>query len=142
VPSIPQAGAIVYRTDDGFLRVLLVRANKDPNLWVLPKGSIDPGESPRIAALREAFEEAGVSGLIVGSAGAPLRFRSGDKDVVVDYFLVELTSEMPSPERREKCWCLVEEAGEKLVFQNARDLLNAAVKKIPAGSAGHESVAR
>lgn len=128
---VAQAGAIVFRADDGFVRVLLVRSRKDPTVWVFPKGHLDAGEQPRMAALREAFEEAGVTGLVIGRAGPTLKFRSGSEDVAVEYFLVELTAEMPSPEGREKCWCLPQEADARLVFQTSRDLLKTALDKIP-----------
>ena len=129
--SIPQAGAVVFRREDGIVRVLLVRSMKDPRLWVLPKGSIEPGETPRVAALRETFEETGVSGLVVGRAGPTLRFESAGRNLSVEYFLVEMTAEMPSPEGREKCWCLPEDAAERITFQNTRDLLKNALEKIP-----------
>ena len=138
MPSIPQAGAIVFRLDDGFVRVLLVRSKKDPTLWVFPKGHIEPGEAPRITALREAFEEAGVTGLVIGRAGPTLRFRSGDEDLAVDYFLIEMTAEMASPEGREKCWCLPEEADAQITFRDARDLLRTALAKVPVAVAGRE----
>jgi len=131
MPAIPQAGAIVFRRDGGLVRVLLVRSKQDPRLWVFPKGSIEAGETPQVAALRETFEEAGVSGLIVGRAGPALRFESGGRNLVVDYFLVEMTAEMPSPEGRDKRWRLPEEAAELITFQNARDLLKNALEKVP-----------
>ena len=127
---VKQAGAIVCREEGGIVRVLLVRSRKDPTLWVFPKGHINPGEAPRIAALREAFEEAGVAGVITGPAGPTLTFRSGDEMVAVDYYIVRLTAEMPSPERREKVWLLPEEAEQRLVFENARQLLRRAVKEV------------
>jgi 8-oxo-dGTP pyrophosphatase MutT (NUDIX family) len=101
---------------------------------VFPKGGIEPGETPQVAALRETFEEAGVSGLIVGRAGPALRFDSGGRNLVVDYFLVELTAEMPSPEGREKRWCLPDDAAERITFQNSRDLLKGALERIPPAS--------
>ena len=130
LPVIAQAGAIVFRIEGGIVRVLLVRAKKDPNLWVFPKGHIDPGEQPAMAALREAFEEAGVAGLVLRSAGPPLTFPRGNEVVAVSYFLVQLTAEMPSPERREKVWLLPEEADEKLVFDNSRQLLRRALAEL------------
>lgn len=131
MPYVPQAGAVVYRREGGIVRVLLVRSIKDPRLWVLPKGSIEAGETPQVAALRETFEETGVSGLLVCRAGPTLRFESAGRQLAVEYFLVEMTAEMPSPEGREKCWCLPEEAAERITFQNTRDLLKNAVEKIP-----------
>ena len=55
-------------------RVSLVRT--------LPAGFIEAGETPQVAALRETFEEAGVSGLIVARAGSPLRFESAGRSLV------------------------------------------------------------
>ena len=126
---VKQAGAIVFREEGGIARVLLVRSRKNPALWVFPKGHIEAGEAPRIAALREAFEEAGVSGVITGPAGPRLTFRSGDETVTVDYYVVRLTAEMASPEGREKVWLLPEEADQRLAFENARQLLKAATAK-------------
>ena len=128
--TVQQAGAIVVREEGGIRRILLVRSKKDPRVWVFPKGHIEAGEEPRVTALREAFEEAGVAGIILGSAGPALTFRSGDQHIAVDYFIVQLTAEMASPEGRDKLWLPEEEAEAQLAFQNARELLRAALKKL------------
>jgi len=49
-------------------KILLVKEARGnyQNLWGLPKGSVDEGESPESAVLRELTEETGVSGSIVG----------------------------------------------------------------------------
>jgi diadenosine hexaphosphate hydrolase (ATP-forming) len=127
---VRQAGAVVFRIEGGIPRVLIVRSKKDPSLWVFPKGHIDPGEAATVAALREAYEEAGVSGIIIGPAGPALTFRAGDHMMAVDYFLVQLTAEMGSPEGREKAWLLPEEAEQRLAFENARQLLRTAVETL------------
>ena len=59
------AGLIMYR---GFpaLEVFLVHpggpffAKKDLGAWSIPKGLVEPGEDPRLAALREFSEEVGL----------------------------------------------------------------------------------
>ncbi len=59
------AGVLLYRHRDGALEVLLVHpggpfwAKRDLGAWTLPKGEIDPGESPEDAAFRELTEETG-----------------------------------------------------------------------------------
>lgn len=37
------------------------RIDRDQNAWQMPQGGVDPGEEPRAAALRELWEETGVS---------------------------------------------------------------------------------
>jgi 8-oxo-dGTP diphosphatase len=50
-------------------RLLLVRRANPPQLWTLPGGRIELGESAADAARRELFEETGVEADIVGFAG-------------------------------------------------------------------------
>jgi 8-oxo-dGTP pyrophosphatase MutT (NUDIX family) len=58
---LEQAGAICVRQRKGKAEVLLINGKRNGK-WGIPKGSIEPGESPSRAAAREAFEEAGVYG--------------------------------------------------------------------------------
>ena len=125
-----QAGAVVFRTDGGSVRVLLVRSRKNPGVWVFPKGHLEEGESHADAAIREAEEEAGILGTLVGPVGPTLTFQSGDEPVAVEYYLVHLTVDAPSPEGRQKVWLSPDEALDRLDFQNARELLRAAVREI------------
>jgi 8-oxo-dGTP pyrophosphatase MutT (NUDIX family) len=53
----PAASAVVFN-DQG--QVLLQQRSDNGN-WALPGGAIDPGEEPANAAIREVFEETGVS---------------------------------------------------------------------------------
>jgi bis(5'-nucleosidyl)-tetraphosphatase len=127
---VSQAGAVVFRTDGGSVRVLLVRSRKNPGVWVFPKGHLEEGESHADAAIREAEEEAGILGTLVGPVGPTLTFQSGDEPVAVEYYLVHLTVDAPSPEGRQKVWLSPGEALDRLDFQNARELLRAAVREI------------
>jgi 8-oxo-dGTP pyrophosphatase MutT (NUDIX family) len=123
VRRIEQAGGIAVRRDRERWSVLLVRARKDPSVWIFPKGHIEPGETPDDAALRETQEEAGVNGELVGPIGAPLEFQSGREPVRVQYFLIIATAEAESPEGRVKRWYPLERAAEQLTFNGARELL-------------------
>jgi len=127
---VEQAGGIAFRRDAGRLTILLVKAKKDPSLWIFPKGHIEKGETAAETAAREMREEAGVTGDVVGPVGEPVEFQSGREAVRVRYFLIRATSEVESPERREKGWFAVDEARERLRFENARELLSAAHRAI------------
>lgn len=54
--NVPAAGGLVMRNNKSML--FMERNGK----WDLPKGKIDPGETPQMAALREVEEECGISG--------------------------------------------------------------------------------
>ena len=58
-----KAAVIPYRIRKARLEVALVTTSKGKR-WSVPKGSIDDGEHPRDAAIREAEEEAGLKGLV------------------------------------------------------------------------------
>jgi 8-oxo-dGTP pyrophosphatase MutT (NUDIX family) len=58
-----RVAAVCYRRTENGLEFLLVRTRSNRG-WTFPKGHVEPGESARHAARREAMEEAGVSGLM------------------------------------------------------------------------------
>ena len=105
--------------------MLLVRAKKDPSVWIFPKGHIEDGESTQTTALRELREEAAVEGTIVRGLGT-LQFESGVEMVRVEYFLVRYLRDVPPAESRERRWCSYDEALELLRFPSARELLQSA----------------
>ena len=56
-----QSAVLPYRWRDGDLEVLLI-TSRGGKRWVLPKGIVEPGFAPAASAVKEAAEEAGVSG--------------------------------------------------------------------------------
>ena len=121
--ALPQAGGIVMRRDGKRMSVLLVRAKKDPTLWIFPKGHIEHGEKAEETAVRETREEAGVEGEPLGPVGKPLEFDNGRERVRVQYFLMRAKSERPSPEGRAKRWFSIEDAAKEVRYNDARRLL-------------------
>jgi len=124
--SVPQAGGIVVRKSGDRLSVLLVRAKRDPNVWIFPKGHIEPGETAADAALRETREESGVDGDLVKPIGEPLAFNNGRYDVSVQYFLIRPRSESAETDGREKRWFTIEDALDLLEWDDAKRLLRIA----------------
>jgi len=127
---ILQGGAIVVRRNGRSTQIVVVSTRRYRNRWVLPKGSVEPGERARDAALREAREEAGVTGKVRERAGtAEYNARSGR--LRIEYFLIEFRREVDSDcEGRRVRWCSVEDAMQMLTYASARRVLLEAQTKI------------
>ena len=59
LPYRSNVGIMVINTDGHAFAAQ--RINNHSDAWQMPQGGIDPGEDPRIAALRELEEETGIS---------------------------------------------------------------------------------
>jgi 8-oxo-dGTP pyrophosphatase MutT (NUDIX family) len=134
------AGGVVFRQVCGKVEYLLVQANKDRTQWVLPKGHIEPGEEPRVTAVREVQEETGQWARIINwvtdaqqgpAAGSP----------IVRFWLMEAIEETkPWPgESRQHCWWSLAEAKRKASFEETRKVLDQADERRVKGPA-HECV--
>ena len=105
---------------------LLVLERPSRNEVRLPKGHIDPGESARVAALRETTEESGYADLtVVAELGSQLsEFDHNGKHIIrtEHYFLMHLQSERMLPRTAEDeaqfrvRWLPVDQAVARLTF--------------------------
>lgn len=130
------AGGIVFRWKHDALQVLLVSARTNSRRWVLPKGRVERGESREDAALREAREEAGVRGKIVGDAG---EVRQGNRLVRthISYFLIAYRGvTADAGEARRLKWVspagaakLLSSAATRRMFRDAREGLERVARK-------------
>jgi 8-oxo-dGTP pyrophosphatase MutT (NUDIX family) len=103
------AGGIVIRTQAQQVYIALIRERGAP-IYVLPKGKLEPGESPEQAAYREIAEEAGLTELrLLAALGTKARLNLTKRRwKQVHYFLFETTQVQPNPQ--------VMEAGNQLVW--------------------------
>jgi 8-oxo-dGTP pyrophosphatase MutT (NUDIX family) len=107
---------------------LLVRAKRDPTLWIFPKGHIERGENAAEAALRETREEAGIVGDLVKPIGEPLHFNNGRYEVSVQYFLIRPLEEFDETDGRAKKWFPFDEALDAVIYEESKALLRIVAK--------------
>ena len=115
---LTHAGCVVFRGAGTEAQYLVVSSSDGLN-WVLPKGHIDAGETPEIAAVRELAEEAGVVGVIVERLSIQ-HYQRGTKDVAIEYFLLRESGTTAAIEERVKRWEFEADAFELLTFEEAK----------------------
>ena len=94
-------------------RILLIKESKGPHSskWGVPKGLVESGELPAQAALRELFEECGLSGEIIGITAIRERVKKGQTGVFMAYLVVPESLEITinSEEISDFGWFSLEE---------------------------------
>jgi 8-oxo-dGTP pyrophosphatase MutT (NUDIX family) len=91
MPRVHQQAAVIpYRIRKEGIQVALVTRSKGRG-WIVPKGSVDDGERPRDAAIREAEEEAGLRGVVASRPLGRYRHVNGKGRCQVDVYLMRVT---------------------------------------------------
>jgi ADP-ribose pyrophosphatase YjhB (NUDIX family) len=132
VDEVSAGGLVINRTGD--LGLLIGRFDhKDPTgtrlLWSLPKGHIEEGETPEVAAIREVAEETGITSEIAKSLGViDFWFMAGGKRIhkTVHHFLfreVGGTLQAQVSEVDEVGWFPLAEIVEKLAYPDEKKLI-------------------
>jgi 8-oxo-dGTP diphosphatase len=117
------AGGIVLRQSRPPL-IAVVRLRKG-NEWVLPKGKLDDGETPRDAAMREVWEETGHDVSVHEFLGT-LAYDAGGRSKIVHYWRME-TQGRPTRDLMDDVravdWLPLEAAVERLSRDHERAFL-------------------
>jgi len=129
------AGGVTFRWRDSEPEIAIVSVR--PKLrWQLPKGIVDPGESPQVTAIREVREEAGIETELIRlietieywyrgeKYGKPVRYHK-----FVHFYLLQYKSGNVADhdhEVEEARWVSFDEAMEMLEFKSERDVVEKA----------------
>lgn len=126
------AGGVIFKFDGG-PKVLLCYQKKlsGTKVFCLPKGHIESGESIVDAALREVFEETGVTAEIIKplSSICYIFLQSGEKiKKTVHFFLMKSIKEefSPNPETEKIIWCDKETALKLDAYKSEQNVIKEA----------------
>ena len=132
MPARDQAGVIPFRRKHDVIQICLIR-NNGRKKWKIPKGFIGPGETVQQAALKEAWEEAGLRGRLVGNAIGSYKYTKWNLDLTVVVFLMEVKSEEDKWEEsrlRKRNWTTLDEAFRRLKRHPVKVLLADATARL------------
>lgn len=127
-----QAGAIPFRRKRDAVEICLIRS-KGQRKWKIPKGFVDPGETPPQAALKEAREEAGLRGRIFGDTLGSYKYTKWGLTLTVAVYLMEVTAQEEDWEEarfRERSWNSLSDAMALLKKHPVHKLLDGATSRL------------
>ena len=123
-------GVVIFR---GKILLLYKNIKNKYEGWVLPKGTVEPGETHEETALREVLEESGSKAFIVDYVGRSEYSFSVPEDVVekeVHWYLMSTDSYYSKPQREEyfadSGFYKYHEAYHLLKFANEKQILERA----------------
>jgi 8-oxo-dGTP pyrophosphatase MutT (NUDIX family) len=125
---IYQAAVLPIRGDQ-----LCLITSRSSRSWGLPKGGIEHGETGPAAALREAWEEAGLQGKISGGALGICLYRKDVRICHVTLYPMEVvraSTRWPEDRERYRLWLPCDEAVKAIHQPAMRALSSKAVETL------------
>lgn len=133
------AGGVAFRKAGGNVEIALIRTAAEGR-WQLPKGIIDPGETPEQAALREVREEAGIVCELIEPIevieywfyaaydGTRKRYHKQVHFFLMQYLSGDVADH--DDEVVEAKWLQINEAADLLAFKSEKELVSKAIELI------------
>lgn len=132
------AGGVVYRRSDESVEIVLAarRTRRGDLAWGLPKGLVEPVESPAETAVREVREETGVEAEVEASLGDISYFYVWEGVRIrkaVHFFLMRATGGDTSQhdhEMEDVRWFPLSVALRRAKYKGERDVLHRAAERL------------
>ncbi len=131
VKTCDQAGIVPFRRARRGLEFCLITSTE--GRWIFPKGVIDPGESYKETAIKEALEEAGLRGRLSGAPLGCWEMIKSEKPYTLVLLLMEVTAcddVWEEAHFRQRRWATADEARQLLRQPQLRNCLEIGIARL------------
>ena len=138
-----QSAVLPYRLHKGDPEVLLITSRKGTR-WVLPKGIVEPGLTPRESAAKEAREEAGIEGKVWQACLGTYDYKKWGGTCTVEVFPMKVMAALekwPEAAIRRREWLTVEAAAKQVDERPLKKLIRRLPKAIDDSAKSDKSFA-
>lgn len=122
-----QSAVIPYQIDDGQIKIMLITSRKRKR-WVIPKGVIERPLTPAESAVKEAWEEAGITGQINSASIGTYKYQKWGGTCQVRVYLFEVEQVLnawPEDNLRSREWVSAEEAARRVDEAQLKEMIQA-----------------
>lgn len=131
------SGGVIFRRYNDMVEIAMV-AVKGGDVWCLPKGLVEKGETPEETAMREVAEETGLRGKVIKKIGDIsywyyIRGENAKCRKTVHFYLMEYeggSTDDHSWEVDKAAWFIMDEALNKVSYKGDRGILEKAREMI------------
>lgn len=131
-----QSAVIPYRNHTRAGLQFLVIGSSKKRHWVMPKGICEPGMTSQDSAAREAWEEAGIRGIVAARKIGTYRVKKWGAECSVDVYPMEVTEMAATDEweesHRSRRWLSAEQAMACLRQKELADLVGSLARRLEA----------
>ena len=131
-----QSAVIPYRMQQDNMQIMLIGSSKR-NHWVVPKGIHEPGLSAQTSAAREAYEEAGIRGVVSNSILGTYEYTKWGAPCAVEVYAMHVNEILPDSEweeiHRGRKWVSPGEALGLIKEQSMRPMIESLPEFIAKG---------
>lgn len=135
--TVVQVGTIPYFFDGGKLRFVLITPKNTQNIWIMPKGNIEPDLGPEKSAILEAMEEAGLDGTLASVPCGSYTYTKDNRSYEVNMYPFEVSRILKNWHEsgmRSRRLAKRKSAVSLIFNQTLAQLVNDLGKKLKAGS--------
>ncbi len=140
-PAVRQSAVLAWRRHKRRVRFVLV-TSLETRRWVLPKGHVEHGLSPRESAIREAFEEAGIEGAVVDRSIGAYDYEKADRKgggwcevAVYPMAVSRVLQDWPEKRMRRRKWMTPAQAADAVDEKKLKKLIAKFARTLdPAGA--------